>query len=142
MMRRLNHDVLALNTVVAASLFACAPQTTGSAPRGDQLPDAVSICASYGFASGTKSFEACAAKLDHLIQVHETNERRCEAARQDALRTTPSGNLAGGFGTSWVNADAAYQFCLNERAPPPVQLELPNGQAVTCEQIENHVHCN
>ncbi len=123
--------------IIAAFVAGC----TEPASRAAHYSDSVLICSNYGFASGTQSFESCTAKLDRLIRDHEANERRCETARQEALRTTPSGNLSTGFGPSVTNANAAYSFCLNERVPPPVQLELPNGQAVTCQQVENHVHC-
>ena len=40
-----------------------------------------------------------------------------------------------------MEADAAYRLCLNEHPPSLVQLKLPDGRAVTCEQIDADLLC-
>jgi len=60
---------------------------------------------------------------------------------QQALRTTQFGTFSRGFAASVLEADADYRFCLSENAQPAVKLELPNGQTVTCQQVENHIRC-
>ena len=102
----------------------------------------MSICTRYGLASGTESFDSCATELDRNLQAYQDNEKRCEAVRQEALRTTPAGTFSGGFGTSTANAEAAYRMCLSEKMPRPVEIELPSGKAVTCRRIENVIQCD
>ena len=127
-----------MTVVVSVVLLACAAQSpSASGPSTETY----SICTKYGFVPGSDGFASCSAKLSRLIQEPQDNVRRCEGVKQQALRATPSGAFSGGFGSSVANADAAYQQCLDERVPAPVQLDLPSGQIVTCQQIENHVKC-
>jgi hypothetical protein len=126
----------AVAVVVSVVLLACAAQArSASGPATETY----SICTKYGFVPGSDGFASCSAKLSSLIQTPQDDARRCEGVRQQALRPTPSGAFSGGFGSSVANADAAYQQCLNERVSSGVQLDLPSGQIVKCQQIANNV---
>jgi hypothetical protein len=125
-----------LSVAIAATLLAC------TAARSEApAPEAVAICSSYGFAAGSPSLAACAAKLDPLARAGETNRTRCEGIRQQAPAATTTGGFPTGIGTSVGQSDAAYRLCLSERVPPPVQLQLPGGRTVTCQLVETHIQC-
>ena len=127
--------------VASVVLAACTAQPpTTESPSGPST-ESYLICTKYGFVPGSDGFASCSAKLSRLIQEPQDDARRCEGVRQQALRPTPSGAFSGGFGSSVANADAAYQQCLNERVPSAVQLDLPSGQIVKCQQIANNVTC-
>jgi len=125
-----------LSTAISAMLIAC----TGARSEAP-APEAVAICSSYGFAAGSPGLDACAAKLDPLARAGETSRVRCEAIRQQAPATTAAGGFPTGVGTSAGQSDAAYRFCLSERVPPPVQLQLPGGRTVACQLVETSVQC-
>jgi hypothetical protein len=127
----------AVANVVLVACAAQAPSTETSGPGTETY----SICTKYGFVPGSDGFASCSAKLSRLVQEPQDNARRCEGVRQQALRPTPSGTFSGGFGASVADADAAYQLCLGEGLPRSVQLELPSGQIVTCQQVGNNVSC-
>ena len=128
----------AVTVLVSVVLLACAAQApSASGPSTETY----SICTKYGFVPGSDGFASCSAKLSRLIQEPQDDARRCEGVRQQALRPAPSGAFSGGFGSSVANADAAYQQCLNERVPSAMQLDLPSGQIVKCQQIANNVTC-
>ena len=118
-------------------LAACAPQVPSTETSPEQ-----SICVGYGFTLNTDAFASCSARVSHLLLEYEENDRRCEGVRQQTLRTLPSGAFSRGLGTAVLDAEAAYRLCLSEHLPSPVKLELPSGQSVTCEQIENHIRCD
>jgi hypothetical protein len=123
--------------LLAATLLACTP---AEAP-GEHAREAVSICESYGFQTGTPAFETCATKLDPLARAGQSNRTRCEAARQQAPTMSPTGGFTGGYGSSIAQSDAAYRICLTERVPPPVQLEIPAGRTATCQLVQTHIQC-
>lgn len=136
-MPQFNPLLLVATMISATALLACTP-ALGPTSRVDHSPDSVSLCSNYGFASGTQAFESCTAKLDRVIDDHEANERRCQMRAQTM---TPPSTFPSGFRGQLTNPDPDYRLCLSEHVPPPVQLELPSGQTVTCQQIESHVHC-
>lgn len=128
---------VALTMLVATTLLACTPPAQQPASQVEHSPESDSICTSYGFATGTQSFSSCVAKLDRLFAEHHQNERRCEVER-----TQPhSRSVFPYVGAPVPDAQASYRMCLDSHVPSPVQLELPSGQIVTCQQIETHIHC-
>jgi hypothetical protein len=137
-----NGQWLAVMMSAVASLLACTSLTQGPSSRSEHSPESISICTRYGFASGTESFDSCASEMGRNLQAYQDSEKRCEAVRQEALRTTPAGTFSSGFGTSMANAEAAYRMCLSEKTPLPINIELPNGKAVTCQRIENVIQCD
>jgi hypothetical protein len=130
-----------LTVVTIVALAACSAQPPATEGPTGPGTETYSICTKYGFVPGSDGFASCSAKLSRLVQEPQDNARRCEGVRQQALRPTPSGTFSGGFGASVADADAAYQLCLGEGLPRSVQLELPSGQIVTCQQVGNNVSC-
>ena len=122
-------------------LSACTSQAPSTAFLSEPSSESYSICSKYGFVPNTEALMSCLTKVSRLIREHEENERRCEGVRQQLLRPTPLGTFSSGFGTAVADANAAYRLCLNDHVPSPVQLELPSGQTVTCQQIDADLYC-
>ena len=126
----------AFSVAVVAMLLACTPT-----PPAGPAPEAVAVCSGYGFPSGSPGFSACMAKLDPLARAGDANRAQCEAVRRQAPAMTTTGGFPAGFGSSVVQADAAYRLCLSERVPAPVQIQIPDGRSVTCQLVETHLQC-
>jgi len=131
----------ALLVAASAGLAACASQTSGAAPS-EAAAESHSICGKYGFTPDSEAFASCSTRLSRLIRERQESEGRCEAVRQQLLKPTPTGTYSSGFGTASAEADAAYRVCLGEHPPSPVQLNLPDGRVVTCEQFEGDLFCH
>ena len=136
-MRDLKPVRIALTMLATAALLSCTTPSQESAARPEHWPESDSICATYGFVSGTQPYVSCVAKLDRLFAEHHQNEQRCQVQRTQTHARSVFPYVAAPV----PDEEASYRTCLSSRPPSPVQLELPSGQTVTCQQIETHIHC-
>ena len=120
----------ALAAVALLALTACSAAPEAADSRG--------ICQRYGFAAGSEAFQSCVGKLDRLAQGSGDLRKQCEGVRQQTLATPAR---SGSFESTVVAANAAYQSCMSAQTSGMTQLQLPNGQAVTCRRVGDQIAC-